>query len=198
MFIPCIWTYYNDMSYDFKYLRYLYRFKFHIFNHLKSKIMKNSIILFLFLVTSMGCKNNEKQDENITEPNSEQNIKDKGSEVKSKLEIGCYVYKADGNDVKMEVTSINDNNVTALLYYSYAEKDKNEGTFKGDIDGDKLIGEYTFISEGVKSVRDVAFKIEKDQIVEGFGDLDEGGTKFLDPNNLSYNTTTPWKKAVCD
>ncbi|MCK7591787.1 hypothetical protein M0G43_14450 [Subsaxibacter sp. CAU 1640] len=161
--------------------------------------MKNSIILFSLLTIFIGCKNNEKQqDENLAQPNSEETNKEKESDAMNKLEVGCYVYKADGTEVKMEVTNISNGNVRANLYYSYAEKDKNEGTLLGKINGDKLFGQYTFMSEGVESVRDVAFKIEKDQIVEGFGDVDEGGTRFKDTTNLSYNTTTPWKKAVCD
>jgi hypothetical protein len=98
----------------------------------------------------------------------------------------------------MEVTKIEGDAVSANLRYAYAEKDKNDGTFYGNLHGDKLFGTYTFMSEGKKSVRDVAFKIEKDQIVEGFGDLVEGGTTFKNTSNLTYSSTTPWKKVDCE
>ncbi|MEZ4803391.1 MAG: hypothetical protein R2797_11515 [Gelidibacter sp.] len=160
--------------------------------------MKKLMILTLLLTAMVGCKNNEKKEEDTTmQPNMEENIPDMKRNSVDNLQLGCYEYKADGSEVKMKVTKIEGDAVTANLYYAYAEKDKNEGTFFGNLHDDKLIGKYTFMSEGVESVRDVAFKIEKDQIVEGFGDLDEGGTMFKDTTKLRYNSTTPWKKTDC-
>ncbi len=156
--------------------------------------MKNLMILAFITMTLMGCKDNEKKENPVMEEDSMELKDDKVDN----LELGCYEYKTEENDVKMEVTKIEGDAVTANLFYAYAEKDKNTGTFFGNLHGDKLIGAYTFMSEGVESVREVAFKVEKDQIVEGFGELDANGTMFKDTTKITYSSTTPWKKADCN
>lgn len=156
------------------------------------------MIAVLMSITLLGCKDSSKKENPINEPNLEEKPKEMEADSKDKLELGCYEYKTEENDVKMEVTKIEADAVTAKLYYSYAEKDKNVGTFSGNIHGDKLMGQYTFTSEGKESVRDVVFKIEKKQIVEGFGELNEAGTKLKDTTNITYSSTTPWKKVSCN
>jgi hypothetical protein len=160
--------------------------------------MKNTIVAFLISITIVGCKDKEKKEDNTIQPNLEENTTEVKDHTRHTLGLGCYVYNANGNDFRMKVSKINGDSIMANLYYTFAEKDKNEGTFKGNLIGDKLIGKYIFKSEGKESVRDVAFRVEKNQIVEGFGDLNEGGTKFKDTTNITYSTTTPWTKADCN
>lgn len=113
------------------------------------------------------------------------------------LETGCYEYKDDGNTIKMEITESN-KKVIGNLNISYAEKDANYGKFIGIIDGDKLIGVYTFSSEGKESSREKFFLVKDNQLIEGYGELTENGTEFKDVNNLSYTSTMPLKKVDCD
>lgn len=154
------------------------------------------LILSIFLFTLiLSCKDQAKQEEVASEPEMETEAE---MEETDELQLGCYEYNADGNVVKMKITNIEGNNVEGNLSYALAEKDKNTGTFKGTLNDDKVIGKYRFMSEGVESVRDIAFKVEKDQLVEGFGDLDETGTTFTDTNSIRYNSTTPWQKTVCE
>lgn len=160
--------------------------------------MKNLMIILLISISLFGCKDKEKDKNVVMEPNLEESSLEMKNDNANVLKLGCYEYFTEGNNVKMEVTSIEGDAVNANLLYAYAERDRNEGTFSGHLHGDKLIGTYTFMSEGKQSVRDVAFKVEKDQIVEGFGDLDEGGTKFKDSTKLTFNSTTPWKKVDCN
>jgi hypothetical protein len=159
--------------------------------------MKNLMILVFISICMMGCKDQEKREDSIIQPTMEERAMETKDDNIAALELGCYEYKTEGIDVKMKITKIEGDAVTANLYYIYAEKDQNEGTFFGNLHGDKLIGQYTFMSEGKENIRDVAFKVEKNQIVEGFGELDEGGTKFKDSTQLTYSTTTPWKKTSC-
>lgn len=64
-----------------------------------------------------------------------------------------------------------DNRVTGDLVYDWSEKDNNTGVINGMIKDNLILAWYTFQSEGVTSVRQVAFKIEDDELIEGFGDL---------------------------
>lgn len=52
---------------------------------------------------------------------------------------------------------IDNNIVNGDLEYKRFEKDRNKGTIKGMFRGDTLFADYTFMSEGVMSVREVMF-----------------------------------------
>ena len=65
------------------------------------------------------------------------------------------------------------------------------------LNGDKLIGTYTFDSEGKSSSREVAYELKDNQLIEGYGDLDDSGTKFKDVNTIKYTSTTPLLKVDC-
>jgi hypothetical protein len=78
--------------------------------------------------------------------------------------------------------------VTGQLSYRYFEKDRNEGTIRGAMHGDTLRAEYTFQSEGVASVREVAFVRRGTGFVEGYGDVVEraGAMVFKQPHALQF------------
>jgi len=116
---------------------------------------------------------------------------------KSALEMGCYSYHGNGNAIDLEITGLN-NGVSGKLMYALDGKDRNSGTFSGRLNGDKLLGTYTFISEGIESMREVAFLIKDNQLIEGYGELNENGTTFVDRSNLSYTSTMPLTKTDCD
>ncbi len=156
--------------------------------------MKKLALLTFAIVTLVACKNSTKienqsvtKDENPVEKSSEKRI----------LETGCYEYNSDGNNIKMKITEV-DENVSGDLNIAYAEKDTNEGKFVGKLNGDKLIGTYTFNAEGSESSREMAFLVEGNKLIEGFGDLNEDGTKFRDVNTIKYNSTMPLTKVDCD
>lgn len=146
--------------------------------------MKQLCFLACVMLTIIACKNN-------TNTESETVIKETQS-----LETGCYVYNNNGNIIKMELTEVNEH-VTGTLIMAYAEKDANQGNFAGKLQGDKLIGTYTFQSEGIESSREVAFLVQGDQLIEGYGTRNADGTNFEDVSDLSYTSTMPLKKTAC-
>lgn len=156
--------------------------------------MKKLALLTFAIVAMVACKNNTKtenqlatKDENTVEKSTEEGI----------LETGCYRYSNDGNDIQIKITAVNEN-VTGNLKIAYSEKDANQGKFFGTLNGDKLIGTYTFNSEGKESSREVAFLVKDNQLFEGFGDLNQDGTKFKDVNSIKYTSTMPLTKVDCD
>lgn len=155
--------------------------------------MKKLVLLTFALVTVVSCKNNTKtENQSVTEENTVME-----ASQKSTLETGCYEYKSDDNNIKMKITEVNEN-VMGDLHISYAEKDDNQGKFVGMLNGNKLIGTYTFNSEGIKSSREIAFLVKDNQLIEGYGDLNEEGTKFKDVNTIKYTSTMPLTKVDCD
>lgn len=155
--------------------------------------MKKIFFLILVLVTIAACKNETKTaDEVVTIPKNK--IVDEPKNII--LEKGCFEYNSNGNAIKMEITEVAEN-VKGNLDIVYAEKDSNHGTFVGKVNNNKLIGTYIFISEGTESSREIAFLVEENQLIEGYGELNNDGTKFKDTATIKYTSTMPLLKVDC-
>jgi len=79
------------------------------------------------------------------------------------------------------------NVVTGNLIYNFHEKDGNTGTIDGVLTGDTLIADYTFMSEGQQSVRQVAFIIKDSMATEGYADMMEEKDKMVFKNSAKLN-----------
>ncbi|MCX2681674.1 hypothetical protein OOZ15_17105 [Galbibacter sp. EGI 63066] len=157
--------------------------------------MKKLIILSLLAISFTSCKNKTAKEEQNTPEEKEAVAIEKPSSL---LEMGCYAYNDNNNNaVNLEITSL-ENGVTGKLTYALDGKDSNSGTFNGELKNDKLFGIYTFISEGIESKRDIAFLIKDNQLIEGYGELSESGTAFVDKSNINYTSTMPLTKTDCD
>ncbi|MBW3519647.1 hypothetical protein [Flavobacterium sp. NKUCC04_CG] len=99
-----------------------------------------------------------------------------------------YKYSKNKDEISLFFTRSGDSLIGKLEYH-LNEKDQNIGTIKGIIKNDVLIADYDFMSEGIKSTRQVVFKMEDDSLLEGYGDVIEkdGKVVFADPNQLKYN-----------
>lgn len=155
--------------------------------------MNKKVILVAFVaVAFFSCKNKEEKfNETIVE---EETVV---GEVVPTLEKGCYTYNQNDNMVNLEITK-NNNPVEGNLSYAFAEKDKNTGSFTGQFNDGKLVGVYTFQSEGKESKRQVAFMLNDNQLIEGYGEMNEDGTMFKDANAIDYSSTMPLSKTDCE
>lgn len=89
--------------------------------------------------------------------------------------------------------------VTGNLNYIFKEKDSNRGELEGTMKGDTLIADYTFMSEGKKSVRQVAFLVKDSVATEGYGDLEEkeGKMVFKNPQSITFGKGIVMTKTSC-
>lgn len=110
----------------------------------------------------------------------------------------CYSYEANGSIIALRITDAGET-VTGNLVYAWAEKDRNVGEFTGKIEGDVLIGIYTFQSEGVESKREVAFLIKENTLVEGFGEIEDDGNgiRFADADALDFDGSITLSATDC-
>jgi len=110
----------------------------------------------------------------------------------------CYAYSSAKDTVRLTLNTTQPT-VTGQLSYRYFEKDRNEGTIRGAMHGDTLRAEYTFQSEGVASVREVAFLRRGTSFIEGYGDVVErgGAMVFKQPQNLKFGTTNALIAVPC-
>lgn len=157
--------------------------------------MKRIIIALLLTSVFVGCKSNEKKEEEPTKVENQEEVVE--TSPSPSLEIGCYGYDDNGSKVVLEITQITDS-IRGNLNYAFKEKDANTGTFSGVLKDSVLIGNYSFMSEGLESSREVAFLIKENQLIEGFGELNETGTGFKDKENISFSSSMPLTQTECD
>lgn len=109
----------------------------------------------------------------------------------------CYsTTRKDSVSLKMEIFP---NVVTGLLRYKLYEKDSNTGTIDGIMKGDTLVADYTFMSEGQSSVRQVAFIIKDNTATEGYGEMEEINNKMVFKNldKLDFSKGITLEKSDC-
>ena len=153
--------------------------------------MKKLIIVSFVALTLLNCKNKEQKTEN-----SKSDLQEIAKEKISPLDLGCYIFDDGKNNVSLEITQ-NGKEIKGNLTYAFDQKDKNTGNFTGALHEGILIANYTFQSEGSESIRQVAFKVDGDQLIEGYGDLNNDGTAFKDIKNINFTSKMPLLKTNC-
>lgn len=148
--------------------------------------MKNTSIIALSLAIFASC-NTEKKQESTTQ-----------TEVKTTQTETCYQHTKDSSTIKLNIT-INDNMVTGNLNYDYYQKDKSKGTIMGELKSDTLFADYTFMSEGIESVREVVFIKTANGWVEGYGEIDDkdGKVVFKNRNKITFDNNVVLKETAC-
>ena len=112
--------------------------------------------------------------------------------------IHCYGYTGNGDTVWLTLAP-GDSERTGTLLYDLEGKDKNTGTIRGQLQKELLIANYTFMSEGVQSVRQVIFKLKENYLVEGFGEIvtRNDSVFFRNIDSLQYNDAMKLTKRAC-
>lgn len=110
----------------------------------------------------------------------------------------CYAYinKKDSANLKLVIKG---EELTGDLSYKFFEKDSNKGTISGEIKGDTVIADYTFDSEGLRSVRQVVFLKKDGKLYEGYGDTEEknGKVAFKDRAALKFDDHIVFTQVSC-
>ena len=148
------------------------------------------ICFTLFIVTALfsNCNSNNKSKQiNIT------------ADTTLTITTGCYRTTIEKDTAELQLT-INGNLVSGNLQYKRFEKDDNKGTFTGIIEHNTIKAWYSYQSEGKTSVKEVFFKIEKDKLAEGYGDVKMRNDSFvfMYPATLRYEDGHPYLKVNCN
>ena len=135
-------------------------------------------------------------------------VTDEGQEVQDIRVIdstsslaGCYTAVMDKDTSELVLQHLGGaESVSGELEISNFEKDKNRGTVNGTVKGDLIVGWYKFFSEGKSSIRQIVFKIDGDNLLEGYGDTEMRGDTAVFKNvvSLNYLTDRPFVKRDCE
>ncbi|SIN73667.1 hypothetical protein [Chitinophaga niabensis] len=111
----------------------------------------------------------------------------------------CY-NKINGRDTVKLSLVVDEDKVNGTLEYNIYEKDKNTGVITGTMEDNILRATYEFQSEGVKSTRNVVFKIMGDQAYEAQADslTSDGLPVFNGDATLLKFEPSPFKKIPCE
>lgn len=155
----------------------------------------NKIFILIVLIFA-GCNSGTTPGDNLQDQPSDTAKKEAYTNVD--LISGCYqnVLNGDTAFLKMNVHGMV---VDGTLNYKRMQKDSNEGTFTGVIRGELIVIHYNFQSEGTTSMREIAFKIKGDQLVEGYGEIlmKNESAVFENAALLKFKDEQAFNKIVC-
>jgi hypothetical protein len=117
--------------------------------------------------------------------------------VKGDSVVGCYVSKLAKDVYTLQIESEVNGNFVGKVSYNNYEKDSSSGIFTGTLTGDILLGNYSFDSEGMHSNRQLIFKKNGNNFVEGFGEVKSiGDTElFANVENITYDPNSTFVKS---
>lgn len=153
---------------------------------IKIELMNIKLILPALLLT-LGCSSEK------TEQAEDQSQMNEVQETSA-----CYAAVTAADSVTLRLVNTG-GDITGELTYNNQEKDDNVGTIMGQMRGDTLLADYTYLSEGVESVRQVAFLKKGDGFVEGYGDAEERDGKMIFTNMaaLDFDSNSVFEKVPC-
>ena len=154
---------------------------------------------FLIAMVIAGCNTGTTTKDNIQDLVSD-TTKNTNTKDNTKFDFltGCYQNVLNGDTAFLKL-NVHEFKVDGTLNYKRAQKDSNEGTFTGVIRGEIIVINYNFQSEGKNSMREIAFKIKGDQLIEGFGDILMKGDSSVFENvaSLNFQDAQTFDKIAC-
>ena len=111
---------------------------------------------------------------------------------------GCYTYTQNRDTVSFQVES-RAGTLSGPLGFNYYEKDRNTGTFTGELAGDTLIGWYLFKSEGTMSLRQEIFRKVGQELWPAMGERTERNDSmlFTNPSAVRFEQKMALRKVPC-
>ena len=124
---------------------------------------------------------------------------DKNADEEDQSPVKCYSYANSRDTISLTLIPVGES-VTGTLEYSLDGKDRNKGTIQGVIRDELLVADYTFMSEGLRSVRQVAFLKKDSFYIEGYGKIEVTGnqSRFRNTDSLWYNDSIRLLETDCN
>ena len=163
----------------------------------KFRLMKYSILILITLACIIwSCNNDPKKSSETT---IQEDVSNPGKNKNGSSNQECYSYATERDSVFLQLERLPKNAVTGNLIFKYFEKDSNHGDINGKFYGDTLIADYTFMSEGIQSTRQVIFHIKDNVAVQGYGAMQvrDGKIIFSNPKEVDFSMGTKLNKITC-
>jgi hypothetical protein len=164
--------------------------------------MKLPGIFIMVAVLMTSCGNNSRTtNDNVTNTDSATSYNSTGDSSMNEADTvlsGCYSMIVNRDTASLQL-QVKGNQASGSLSYNLYEKDRNDGTFEGELNNGVLAGWYLFRSEGLMSVRQVAFKVREKALWPANGEVfvRNDSTLFKDVNKLRFDSTRAFRKVPC-
>lgn len=162
------------------------------------KIFLAASILFLIACNDKPADNTTVDGNDSTSPDTSINNRGETGTTFTNGTRLCYSNLRNRDTVLLSFTR-NDTAVSGELTYQFFQKDRNTGVIYGTVKGDTIIADYKFNSEGTTSVRQVVFLKRGDELLEGFGDVEENNGKmvFRNLSSLVFDSSLVFSLTDC-
>lgn len=166
--------------------------------------MKNWIT-FAIIISLAACQNqpenirvNDSVDVSKHMPDTTSQMVDSVKTVDLHNGTQCFLYTNNKDTISMRLV-LKDSAASGDLIYNFYEKDKNEGTFQGFLKNDTLLANYTFSSEGMRSVRQIVFLLKGNILLSGSGSMKEqkGRLVFSNKKDIVFDGTMLLQPVDC-
>jgi len=106
------------------------------------------------------------------------------------LAKGCYVSRFGKDVYTFNILSSQAGLISGRLSYKSHLKSDSSGAFLGIFRDNILLGDYSFVSEGSSSIKQVIFKKAGENIVQGFGPsiLADDKELFVNTNDIIFDS----------
>jgi hypothetical protein len=155
--------------------------------------MKKYILIFTAAAFYCSCANSKHEETNADTDSTRTDTVEDATKVEEKqdmpVEKKCYAWINKKDTITLTIEKAG-NVVTGNLDYSWFEKDSNHGTIKGEMKGDTLFADYTFMAEGMESVRQVFFIQKGNDLVEGQPDYEKNPEGPYKGKDVMFKGTT--------
>lgn len=149
--------------------------------------MKKYIVGTTILFFVLSCDKKTDQSFNINTTKSDSALKLNDSEpIESSTLQSCYL-GISGKDSVFVILDDNLGTFIGKMHYKNFEKDSSSGDVIGTKNGDTIKLNYSFISEGVNSEREIYFLKKDGNLVEGIGEQVSERNKNLYANSSKIN-----------
>jgi hypothetical protein len=155
--------------------------------------MKKIFCLVMMASTFLACQSNS-----TTKQAPDSTITAETAVAAAAESRTCYVSFKNRDSTYLHLNKKGEH-VTGTLNVSLYEKDKNSGVVAGLVKGDTLVLYYTFQSEGMQSVRQIAYLQKDGKLIEGFADVQEqnGRTSFKSLEDLKFDGSVVLEQSDC-
>jgi hypothetical protein len=155
--------------------------------------MKRMILCLAVPFIIAACNNATEENATKTDTAFEASTTENIIKVPGKM---CFQAILQRDTISIELF-IKDSTVSGNLVYNMFEKDDNKGTFSGKISGDIIKADYTFLSEGTTSIREVMFRLKDNTLTEGYGDMEEKVNKSVFKDSSKVQFTQMYNSIDC-
>lgn len=155
--------------------------------------MKTIFYFLIFSVIAISACNNAPQ-------TADDDISKKDTTANKTIIPVSVCYASNGKDTINLKVELIEKTATGSITYKLFEKDSNTGNFTGSVKSDTLLADYTFMSEGTQSVRQVIFLLQDSVALEGYGDMEDKNGKmvFKNTSTVIFGKGTRLQKTNCD